>query len=96
VISIATNTLSGGEMGKTDILIDKLIKDENCEITRSNLLNIQVCSRLSEEETLEWLREKSPAGTSGNWLIQDRNSKDYLAPVQCANDQNRKHFIFVC
>lgn len=83
-------------MGNTDKLIDKPIKDENCEITRSSLLNIQVCSKLSEEETLEWLRKASPAGTSANWGLQRKDDDNYLAPVQCANDPERKHYIFVC
>jgi len=76
--------------------IDKPIKDENCEILKSSLLNIQVCSRLSEEETLEWLRVNSPAGTTGNWGLQYRDSEDYLASVQCAGNSDRKHFIFIC
>ena len=83
-------------MGKTDILIDEPIKDENCEIVRSSLLNIQVCSKLSEEETLLWLQQNSPAGTSGNWQMQNRDALDYLEPVQCANDSEKKHYIFIC
>ena len=80
----------------TDMLIDNPVKDENCEITRSSLLNIQVCSRLSEEETLEWLRENSPAGTTGNWALQRKDSGDYLMPVQCSEDSERTHYIFDC
>ena len=81
-------------MGKTDVLIDKPIKDENCEILRSSILNIQVCSKLSEEETLAWLRINSPAGTSANWGLQRKDADDYLEPVQCAEDPNRTHYIF--
>ena len=81
---------------KEDMLIDKKIKDDDCEILRSSLLNIQVCSRLPEEETLQWLREKSPAGTSGNWQLQRKDSDGYLAPVQCAENPGRKHFVFNC
>jgi len=83
-------------MGKTDILIDKPIKDENCEILRSYLLNIQVCSRLSEKDTLLWLREKSPAGTTGNWCLQRKDSDNYLPPVKCDEDPEKTHYIFVC
>ena len=81
---------------KRDILIDNPIKDEDCEILRSSLLNIQVCSSLSEEETLEWLRRVSPAGTSANWGFQRKDDKDYLAPVQCVDDPKRTHYIFRC
>jgi len=64
-------------------LIDRPIKDENCEILWSSLLTIQVCSLLSEEETLEWLRINSPAGTSNNWGLQNKESDNYLAPIKC-------------
>ena len=77
-------------------LIDDPIKDENCEITMSSLLSIQVCSKLSEEDTLAWLQRVSPSGTTANWQLQDKTRDDYLAPVQCADDPNKTHFIFVC
>ena len=78
------------------MLIDKPIKNENCEVLRSGLLNIQVCSCLSEEETLRWLRRASPAGTSMNWGMQKKDDKDYLSPVKCGDDSERWHYIFVC
>jgi hypothetical protein len=83
-------------MDKTNMLIDEPIKDDDCEITRSGLLNIQVCSRLSEGETLIWLCQNSPAGTSGNWSFQSKGSDNYLPPVQCVDDPKRTHYIFNC
>lgn len=73
------------------MLIDNPIKDHNCEILRSTIFNIQVCSKLSEKETLEWLRKNSPAGTVNNWGLQND-----ISPVQCVNDPEKMHYIFNC
>jgi hypothetical protein len=83
-------------MKKNDILIDYPTKDDNCEILRSNVVSIQVCSCLSEAETLKWLRRESPAGTRSNWESQRKGDADYKAPVQCADDPDRTHYIFIC
>ena len=78
------------------MLFIEWIKNGSCKIVRSTLLNIQVCSSLSEEETLEWVRDKHPAGTTGNWMLQNKGTSRYLAPVQCADDSAKAHYVFIC
>lgn len=75
------------------MLVDRPIKDENCEIIQSSLLCIQVCSKLTEEETLEWVRKNSPAGTENNWGLS--SEKEHM-PIQCVNNSDKKHYMFVC
>lgn len=62
-------------------------------ITRTGLFNIQVCSKLSEEKALEWVREAHPAGTTGNW---QKPIEKKLGPVQCKEYPDRKHYVFAC
>lgn len=62
-------------------------------ITLESVLSIQVCSEGTREEALEWLQENSPAGTTGNWQVDERKN---VAPVQCADDATRMHYVFKC
>jgi len=68
----------------------KDIKDDKNMVTRMGLFNIQVCSELTKDEALEWVREMSPSETYNNW--QKGDSK----PVQCLKMKNRKHYVYVC
>ena len=72
--------------------------DPRVQVLRSSILNIQVCSALPIEEALEALRISHPAGTTGNWQIPDYNTDEYkqYAPVQCANDPKKFHYVFFC
>ncbi len=53
----------------------------------------RVCSDGTEQETLDWLRTTSPAGTSNNWQICNEANK---RPVPCADNPNRTHYMFTC
>jgi hypothetical protein len=66
------------------------VKDEHSEVTRWSLLNCQVCSDLSEDEALEWVKKAMPAGTSGNWGRSD------VGAIDCANGNGRKHYVYQC
>ncbi len=63
------------------------------EVARRGILNIQVCSSGTIEEALEWVRNEEPAGTTANWGIDD---DPRVAPVQCDDHADRKHYVFVC
>lgn len=76
------------------MLLDKPIKDENNEIIASSLLSINICSSLSYREGLEWVRENSPSGTSMNW--QEYKGTECQREVQCDQDKNKKHYVYVC
>lgn len=65
----------------------------NCIILKTSILAIQICSALSEDETLKWVREASPAGTSNNWCKSDDPGH---ASVNCADGGGRKHYVFIC
>lgn len=69
------------------------IKDEKGEVLRMNMLQIQVCFDGSLEEALAWVREKCPAGTSNNWVKDERPE---VAPIACADMPLRTHYIFTC
>lgn len=62
-------------------------------VTGFSLLNIQVCSEGTLEEALEWVRRNHPAGTSNNWQKDDRPE---AAPITCADDEGRTHYLFEC
>lgn len=68
-------------------------KDEHSEVTKWSLLNCQVCSDLSEEEALEWVKKVMPAGTSLNWCL---THDPKIEAVNCANGGGRKHYVYVC
>lgn len=67
--------------------------DSKHVLLRNGILNAQVCSCGTWDEALEWIRVDNPAGTSGNWFKDERPE---VAPVKCADDPSRTHYMFVC
>ncbi len=63
------------------------------EVTRVTLLNAQVCSAGTWDEALEFICRENPAGTRHNWKKDERPE---LAPVVCADDPKRRHYVFCC
>lgn len=61
--------------------------------TKMSILNTQVCSAGTWDEALDWLQRTSPAGTQNNWQKDERPE---VAPVQCAEYPDRKHYVFNC
>lgn len=74
----------------------KEIKEDCIRIGKWHLLYAWVCSRLSEEESLEWLRKNHPAGTSGNWGKINYGEHPESKPVKCSDYPDRMHYQFVC
>lgn len=63
------------------------------EMIYMDIFNARVCSIGTWDEALEWLRTQNPAGTTNNWhKKEDAN----CAPVQCADDEKRTHYMFIC
>lgn len=62
-------------------------------LTKTSILQAQVCSTGSWDEALEWLRHYNPAGTQNNWQKDERSC---VAPVQCSDHPERTHYIFNC
>ena len=62
----------------------------------SKLLNCRICSTGTELEALEWLQKTNPAGTELNWQSYDYNENPEMAPVQCSEYSDRKHYRFCC
>jgi hypothetical protein len=58
---------------------------------KETILCLQVCSRLSVEETKAW-GEGRFCGTTNGWQWSDRTDQG----VQCAEFPNRKHYMFDC
>lgn len=67
---------------------------KDCEITKMGLFDIQVCSVLTEDETLAWVQKECPSGTERNWL--QRDGETGLKPTKCADHPGRTHYIFSC
>jgi hypothetical protein len=63
------------------------------EVVGMGLMWIRVCSALSEEDTLLWTRENSPAGSTENW---QKTTLKEQQPVTCAGDDKKKHYMFIC
>lgn len=62
-------------------------------ITKMGLVDAQVCSAGTYDEALEYLRRTSPAGTENNW---QKNEEGSFAPLPCADDPGRTHYMFIC
>lgn len=62
-------------------------------LTKTSLLHAQVCSSATYEEALAWLQINHPAGTTNNW---QRETREELKPVKCAEFPDRMHYIFTC
>lgn len=62
-------------------------------LTKTNLLQAQVCTEESWDDALDWLQLTNPSGTRANWMKDER---ECVAPVQCSADRRRKHYVFDC
>jgi hypothetical protein len=60
---------------------------------REKLLGVQVCASkgITIERVVELVNRLNPAGTRNGWVIDES-----LAPVVCADDSGRLHYILVC
>jgi hypothetical protein len=68
-------------------------KSPHHELTKMSMLQAQVCSDGTWDEALEWLRKTNPSGTSNNWQKDERAC---VAPVVCASNPDRHHYVFDC
>lgn len=66
---------------------------EQHELVKVGLIDARVCSAGTYDEALEWIRTTNPAGTENNW---GKNAEGAFAPVACADDKTRTHFMFIC
>ena len=76
------------------------------EVTKAivNIFTMQVCavSDVSDMEILDVCNTKNPAGTMNGWGIVVRTPNGKLgqeenkAPVTCAEDNKRTHFLVLC
>jgi hypothetical protein len=62
-------------------------------LTKNGILDAQVCSSGTYDEALEFIRITNPAGTENNW---QKNEEGKFAPVKCADNPDRTHYMFVC
>lgn len=62
-------------------------------LTKNGVLDAQVCSTGTYDEALVWIRYYNPAGTANNW---GKNEDGPFAPVKCARDSTRTHYMFIC
>lgn len=62
-------------------------------LTKNGVVDAQVCSSGTYDEALEWIRRTNPAGTQNNW---SKNESGAFAPVTCADDPRRTHYMFIC
>lgn len=72
---------------------EKLPKCELHTVMKITIFDVQVCSLASEDDALAWVRDTFPSGTTGNWQKQ---SEPDLAPITCAADGGRTHYVFQC
>lgn len=68
-------------------------KDDGFQVLNMSLLNLQVCSKLPQEEIETAVNTSSPSGTSNGWRLETEGN---LAPVACADDPLSKHYLFSC
>lgn len=62
-------------------------------LTKNGLLDAQVCTEVTYDEALDWIRNTNPAGTQNNW---GKNEKGNFAPVKCGSHPERTHYMFIC
>lgn len=72
-------------------------------VTRAicGIAHMQVCAAAdaTDAEILAICNVENPAGTSNGWGIVHRGNDDFwgkLAPVECASDATRMHFMVGC
>lgn len=60
------------------------------------ICHMQVCADkgVSEEEVLREANRQNPSGTMNGWSRIERDGS--MAPVACADDPNRMHYMIVC
>lgn len=76
-------------------------KDDEPKLMINSISVCSVCHRKDQpiDEVLEWLRGFNPSGTTGNWQHMDaEHLREFpqQAPVQCADDPERLHTMFLC
>lgn len=62
-------------------------------LTKNGLLDAQVCSAGTYDEALAFIQGTNPAGTQNNW---QKNEGGNFAPVKCADNPERTHYMFIC
>ncbi len=68
---------------------------DEVELLQLGILNVQVCSSVGPDETLEVVRKHVPLGLSAgsSWVHDDREE---VAPIQCTEKKTHKHYVFTC
>lgn len=76
---------------------------ERVVLTRAfvGLVHMQVCAvaDATDDEILAVCNRENPAGASGGWSLVCREDNDFwgpTAPVACADDPGRLHFLVAC
>jgi hypothetical protein len=66
-------------------------------------MQVCACNTATDEEILAACNAKNPSGTSAGWTQVIRETDDEKfghennkAPVQCADDPTRTHYMIVC
>lgn len=59
----------------------------------NGMVDARVCSTGTYDEALEWIRKENPAGTQNNW---QKHEDGKFAPIKCADDPERTHYMFIC
>lgn len=62
-------------------------------LTKNGLLDAQVCSEGTYDEALAFICSQNPAGTQNNW---SKNGEGTFAPLPCADNPKRTHYMFIC
>jgi len=72
-------------------------------VTRAicGVAHMQVCAAkdATDEEILAVCNRENPSGTTGGWFHVRKENHEFwgrVAPVQCADDSNRMHFMVAC
>ena len=60
-------------------------------LTKSGIMDAQVCSEGTYDEALAFIRTTNPAGTTNNW---SKNEGGAFAPIPCADNPKRTHYMF--
>ena len=65
------------------------------------LCAMQVCAvkDATDEEILEVCNRENRAGTTNGWcsvVRYEREGREHILPVKCAENPNRTHFIVLC
>lgn len=78
-------------------------EEERVIITKPiiGIAHMQVCaaSDATDEEILSACNRGNPSGTEHGWSIVCRTDDEFcgkLAPVQCASDATRTHYMVAC